>query len=246
MGHLLTRLSVVLLLASCRPSAADPRPTVAPTASPAAPSASPPPSSSTSTSTPSTPPADPLCDRVVTELDGKHHDYPPPTLTDVAPTIQLVAVVVPVLDAPDCSGVGWRHLAFEPFDAAHTEGLIRAYRSMPLHAPAPDDAPFYLMGGTIEAARDVDLKKVCVAFKSTVNVRADWVVPLRDRAEAQAWNERLSRKFCGRNRPGCRGCENNCGHAPGCCHTVEDSCPGERGRYSTCIGFVPCDAFCCE
>ena len=174
------------------------------------------------------------------------HGDAPLTLGDLASTTRLVAVVVRVLDAPDCSGVGWHHLAFEPFDTAHTQGLIRAYRTMPLPAPAPADAPYYLMGGTIEPVREVDLKKVCVGFKAQVNVSADWVLPLRDRAEAQAWNDRLSRKFCGRNRPGCEGCENNCGNTPGCCLTHQQDCPGERARDSTCIGFYPCDASCCE
>jgi len=236
-------LCTLLLAASCRPSAEGPRSTTR--SAPALPP-SPLPAVTAIATAPSASPEDRLCSQPVTPLDTTHHDQTPATLGDVAPTTQLVTVVAPVLDAPDCSGVGWRHLAFEPFDAAHTEGLIRAYRSMPLPAQAPADAPYYLMGGTFEAAHEVDLKKVCVAFKSNVNVRVDWVVPLRDSADAQAWSDRLSRKFCGRNRPGCERCENSCGNGPGCCQMVEDSCPGERGRYSTCIAFFPCDASCCE
>jgi hypothetical protein len=191
-------------------------------------------------------PPDPVCQLAITKLEHAHDDRAPATLTDVLASTALVAVVVPVLDAPDCSGVGWRHLAYEPFDPARSNGLVRAYQSMHLPTPAPIDAPYYLMGGTFEAARDVDLKKVCVSFKSQVNARAEWVVPLRDRADALAWEERLSRRVCGRPRPGCEDCSNECGGAPGCCRVVMDSCPGPAGRYSTCGGFTSCDVRCCE
>jgi hypothetical protein len=151
-----------------------------------------------------------------------------------------------VLDAPDCSGVGWRHLAFEPFDPKRSAGLIRAYRSLHLHTAGPAEARYYLMGGTFEAAQKVNLEKVCVPFSAQVNARIEWLLPLRDRDEAEAWAERLSRGACGRPRPGCEKCTNECDGAPGCCRLVEDSCPGSRGRNSMCAGFVPCDAPCCE
>jgi hypothetical protein len=191
-------------------------------------------------------PPDPVCQLAVTRLEPTHDDRAPASLGDLLASTPLVTVVVPVLDATDCSGVGWRHLAYEPFAPERSNGLIRAYQSMHLPAPAPIDAPYYLMGGTFETAQDVDLKKVCVSFKAQVNARAEWVVPLRDRAAALAWDERLSRRVCGRPPPGCEECANDCGGTPGCCRLVMDSCPGPAGHYSTCGGFMSCDARCCE
>jgi hypothetical protein len=191
-------------------------------------------------------PADPVCQLAVTKLEPARDGRAPATLAEVLESTPLVAVVVRVLNAPDCSGIGWRHVAFEPFEPGRGNGLVRAYQSMHLPAPAPTDAPYYLMGGTFDAMSKVDLKKVCVSFESQVNARAEWVVPLRDRADAVAWDERLSRGVCGRTRPGCKECGNDCGGTPGCCRVVEDSCPGPMGHYSTCAGFMPCDARCCE
>lgn len=155
-----------------------------------------------------------------------------------------MTVVVPVLDEADCSGVGWRHLAFAPFDPGANDGLIRAYRAQHLPAPAPESAPFYLMGGTLEAARVVDLKKVCVSFESEVNARVDWVLPLPDRDAALRWSQRLAGTVCGRQSAACRGC--SLMGSDGCGRVETDSCPGPMGRYSTCAGVFPCEARCCD
>src|SRR5262245_26164873 len=91
-------LCLLLLAASCRPSPPeDPR-----TALPLPPTPLPPVTASpTAPTTPLAPPAPDVCTVPVTQLDGVQHDQATATLGDVAPTTQLVTVVVPVLDAPD-------------------------------------------------------------------------------------------------------------------------------------------------
>ena len=55
-----------------------------------------------------------------------------------------------------------------------------------------------MLGGSRVPAREVDLDSVCVRYRASVDVNAEWVVPLADETEAQRWRERVRTGLCGR------------------------------------------------
>ncbi len=156
---------------------------------------------------------------------------------------EWVGVAQTTLRQADCSGIGHLHLAFESPDAK-----LLAYARVPLSHSFLPRTPYYLLGAERQAPTAQNLRSVCIARELAVTARALWVLPLADEASAQAWRARLAgAHICGRTSARCRECSRECGTDEGsCCRMWTDSCPGPEGRYSTCAGFLPCDADCCE
>jgi hypothetical protein len=147
---------------------------------------------------PSSDRADDWCDTRVFSLE-RAAGRPLSRLRDVATSTQLVTIARSSLAKSDCSSVGHHHLAFEIADADEA-GARNAYvrLMLPVTGIAPPRAPVYLLGGSRVPAREVDLDSVCVRYRASVDVNAEWVVPLADETEAQRWRERVRTGLCGR------------------------------------------------
>jgi hypothetical protein len=59
------------------------------------------------------------------------------------------------------------------------------------------EAPYYLVGASVEPEHDVDLGNVCVSFRGRINATPQWVLPIAD-TELATWRERVANGLCGR------------------------------------------------